>query len=213
MNTDDLIDFLATRVEPVDPHRQDRQALAALLMSFAAATAAVIVALGLRADLMEAMVSAGFAMKIGFLVTLVAIALWGLRKGARAGAADPVPLGLLCVPLVLLWMLGALELARLPLASWRATVLFYEWPVCLLSIPLLSALPLVALTLVVREGAPTHLRYCGALTGLCAGGLGALAYAAYCLNDTPVYVGVWYVAGIAAVTAFGWLMGPRMLRW
>lgn len=213
MNTDDLIDFLATRVEPVDPYRQDRLALATLLMSLAAATAAVIAALGLRADLMEAMVSAGFAMKIAFLVTLVAIALWGLRKGARAGAADPVPLGLICVPLVLLWSLGALELARLPAASWRATVLFYEWPVCLLSIPLLSALPLVALTLVVREAAPTHLRYCGALTGLCAGGLGALAYAAYCLNDTPVYVGVWYVAGIAAVTAFGWLMGPRMLRW
>lgn len=213
MNTDDLIDFLSTRVEAVDPGRQDRLVALAALGSLVLAATVSILLLGLRPDLFAAVGTPGFLMKIGFLASVVAIAGYGLRRAARAGRASGRLLRLAMVPLGILWFAAVVELARVPLAGWHEVVMFHEWRLCLVAIPLLSAIPLAVLTLALRETAPTDLPYCGALLGLVAGGIGALAYASYCLNDTPAYVGVWYAAGILLVTAFGWAVGPRLLKW
>ena len=209
MNTDDLIDFLSTRVEAVDPRRQDRVVALAVFGSFVAAALVCMLTLGLRPDITEAVRTPGFFLKISFLAAVVAIAFYGLRRAARAGTTRSGTLLFVLVPLGLVWFAAGIELASL----WYEVVMFREWRLCVVAIPLLSAIPLVLLTLVLREAVPTELPYCGALLGLVAGGIGALAYASYCLNDTPVYVGVWYAPGIALVTVFGWAMGPRLLRW
>ncbi len=213
MNTDDLIDFLSTHVEAVDPRRQDRRVALALVGSFAAAALICILTLGFRPDFIEALRTPGFLMKIGTIAAVVAISGYGLRRGARARGANGRVLRLALLPLGVVWIAAAVELALLAPARWPEVVMFHEWRLCLLAVPLLSLIPLALLTLVLREGAPTELPVCGALLGLCAGGIGALAYATYCLNDTPVYVGVWYAAGIALVTLVGWIMGPRLLKW
>ncbi|MCG5237851.1 NrsF family protein [Xanthobacter oligotrophicus] len=213
MNTDDLIDFLSTRVEAVDPRRQDRIVALAVFGSLAAAALVCMLTLGLRPDIVEAIRTPGFFLKIGFLATVVAIAFYGLRRAARAGNTRSGTLLFVLVPLGLVWFAAGVELASLSPSRWYEVVMFREWRLCVVAIPLLSAIPLVLLTLVLREAAPTELPYCGALLGLVAGGIGALAYAGYCLNDTPVYVGVWYATGIALVTVFGWAMGPKLLRW
>lgn len=212
MNTDDLIDFLATRVEAVDPHRQDRLLTLAMAGSLCLAAFASFIALGVRPDLMHAIGTFGFVVKVGFLAAVVAIAAHGLRRAARAGHASGKLLRLALLPLALVWCAAAIQIVAAPASSGTATM-FKDWLVCLVAIPLLSVIPLMALTLVLRETAPTDLHYCGALLGLVAGGIGALAYASFCVNDAPAYVGIWYAAALAIVAAFGWLTGPRFLRW
>lgn len=213
MNTDDLIDFLATRVEAVDPARQDRLVVRAACGSLLAATLVCALVLGPRSDLLHALATPGFVLKLGFLCAVVAIAFHGLRRAARAGRGVSRVLLAALVPLAVVWVAAVAELAALAPSQRLAVVMFPEWSLCVVAIPLLSAIPLAVLVLVLREAVPTDLPYCGALLGLLAGGIGALAYAAYCLNDTATYVGVWYAAGIAIVTLFGWVAGPRLLRW
>lgn len=213
MNTDDLIDFLSTHVEAVDPSQQDRLVILGMLGSFATAGILAVLTLGIRADMAGAMATPGFLMKIGFLASAVAVGVWGLRRAARAGGLERRVLRVALVPLALVWFAAGAELAMLPRPAWYGTIMFREWSLCVVAIPLLSIVPLLLLTLIVRAAAPTALPYCGALLGLVAGGIGGLAYAAYCLNDTPVYVGVWYAAGVAIVTVAGWVLGPRLLRW
>lgn len=212
MNTDDLIDFLATRVEAVDPGRQDRLLTLAMAGSLCLAAVACIFALGVRPDLLRAVGTFDFVLKVSFLATMVAIAAHGLRRAARAGRASGKLLRLALLPLALVWFAAVMQIVATPATSGMATM-FNDWYVCVLAIPLLSVIPLVVLTLVLRETAPTDLHYCGALLGLVAGGIGALAYASFCVNDAPVYVGIWYAAGLAIVTGFGWLTGPRFLKW
>ncbi len=212
MNTDDLIDFLATRVEAVDPARQDRLLTLAMAGSLCLAAVACIFALGVRPDLLKAMGTFGFVVKVGFLSAVVVIAAHGLRRAARAGRANGRLLRLVLLPLALVWFAAVIQIVATPTTSGMATM-FNDWFVCLLAIPLLSVIPLVVMTMVLRETAPTDLHYCGALLGLVAGGIGALAYASFCVNDAPAYVGVWYAAALAIVAGFGWLTGPRFLKW
>ena len=213
MNTDDLIDFLSTRVEPVDPARQDRLVARAVLGALVLGMLLVLFLLGPRADMPGALATPGFLMKAMFLLAVVATGLRGLLRAARGGAEKRHALHLTLVPLALVWLAAAAELAGLPRAQWGQVVLFHEWRLCVVAIPLLSLLPLVLITLALRDAAPTELPYCGALLGLVSGGIGALAYATYCMNDAPAYLGVWYAAGIGLATLAGWLVGPRLLRW
>lgn len=214
MNTDDLIDFLSTRVEAVDPGRQDRILGATLLGAFALSATVCVALVGVRPDIGEQLLtSPPFLLKIGFIVSLIAIALAGLSAGARAGTARPGVLRLALVPLAALWIAAAFQLASMPPAHWGAALIMHDGWACFLAIPLLSLIPLGVLTLVLREAAPTQLPYCGALLGLLAGGIGALAYATVCVNDAPFYVGVWYAAAIAFVVGVGRIAGPRLLRW
>jgi hypothetical protein len=46
-----------------------------------------------------------------------------------------------------------------------------------------------------------------------AGGLGAMLYAIHCVDDSPLFVALWYVPAVALVTLTGTLMGSRILRW
>lgn len=213
MNTDDLIDFLSTRVEPVDPARQDRLVARAALGALVAAMVIVLITLGPRADMPGALATPGFLMKALFLVAVVATGLRGLLRAARAGGDKRGALQAALLPLALVWVAAAAELSAVPPAEWRQVIMFHEWQLCLVAIPLLSLLPLGLLTVALREAVPTELPYCGALLGLVSGGIGALAYATYCMNDTPAYLGVWYAGGIGLATLAGWLAGPRLLRW
>ncbi|MFG1300725.1 DUF1109 domain-containing protein [Xanthobacter sp. V3C-3] len=213
MNTDDLIDFLSTRVEAVDPARQDRLVARAALGALVLAMLLVLLLLGPRTDMPGALATPAFLMKAMFLLAVVATGLRGLLRAARAGEEKRHALRLVLLPLALVWIAAAAQLAGMPRGAWGQVILFHEWRLCVVAIPLLSLLPLALITIALREAVPTELPYCGALLGLVSGGIGALGYAAYCMNDTPAYLGVWYAAGIGIATFAGWLAGPRLLRW
>lgn len=84
---------------------------------------------------------------------------------------------------------------------------------CLISVILISVLPLAAALWWLREGAsPSPLRS-GALAGLAVGGLSAAIYASFCDEDAPLFFLTWYGLAIIVVTLAGAVIGKRVLRW
>ena len=73
--------------------------------------------------------------------------------------------------------------------------------------------PFAAVIWAVCQAAPTNLTRAGALAGLTAGGISAMAYAFHCTDDSVPFVVLWYGGTIAACTLAGAYLGPRLLRW
>jgi hypothetical protein len=65
----------------------------------------------------------------------------------------------------------------------------------------------------LRAGAPRSATLAGAAAGLVAGGVGATLYATHCVDDSPLFVALWYTAGVALVTLAGAILGRWLLRW
>lgn len=78
---------------------------------------------------------------------------------------------------------------------------------------MLSAPALAAVLWAMRGLAPTRPRTAGFAAGLLAGSLGALGYALYCPELSPLFVLVWYTLGILIPAGLGALLGPLLLRW
>ena len=88
-----------------------------------------------------------------------------------------------------------------------------EWLECLLSIPTIAIVPFAVTIFAVRRAAPTNLFRAGAVAGLVAGGVSAMAYAFHCTDDSLPFVAVWYGGTIVLCTLAGAALGPRLLRW
>ena len=84
---------------------------------------------------------------------------------------------------------------------------------CAICVPLLSIAPMIGLFYALSRAAPANARLAGFVAGLCAGGIGAAAYAAHCTDDSPLFVAVWYSMGVVLMGAVGALLGSRYLRW
>jgi len=105
------------------------------------------------------------------------------------------------------------ELLAVPAAEWGQRLIGSNAMFCLKTIPFLSAAPLVAVLLALRQGAPEHPALAGAGAGLFAGAIGAAFYATHCPDDSPLFVAAWYTLGIGIVAAIGAVVGRRLLRW
>ncbi len=180
-----------------------------------AAIAALLFAwkIGLRPDLLAA--AHDFRVVLKFLVAgALAVSAAGLLlRLVHPGLSRGVwLLALLIGPAMLAIGIGY-ELTAFPPSDWGARLVGRYSEYCLQSIPLLSAPILVALLIVVRQGAPTRPAIAGAVAGLLAGAIGAFIYAAHCPDDSPLFVLAWYGLAIAAVTVAGLLIGARVLRW
>ena len=84
---------------------------------------------------------------------------------------------------------------------------------CLALVPLLSLVPLGAILMALRYGAPSDPRLAGAAAGLLAGGIGATFYATHCVDDSPLFVATWYGLSITVVAMVGAALGARILKW
>jgi hypothetical protein len=212
MKTDDLITAIAadTKSTGMPIGRTLWLAVAA-----GALVAALYFFLGVgpRGDLSWALSSPRFIFKMVLTVLLLVAALGLVWHLARPGE---IPIGwvvaLAAVP-ALLGLGVAAELIVIPASDWESRVFGMNWRVCMELIPLLSAAPLVAVILALRQGATTHPVLAGAAAGLLSAGIGATLYATHCQSDSPLFVAVWYVIGTAIVTVIGALLGARLLRW
>ena len=77
----------------------------------------------------------------------------------------------------------------------------------------MSIAPLAALIFALREGAPAHPAWTGALAGAAAAGVAATIYATNCTDDSPLFVASWYPLATLIVVAAGALAGRRFLAW
>ena len=84
---------------------------------------------------------------------------------------------------------------------------------CLVTIPLLSVLPVATLLYVLHQGATTAPMRAGFVAGLAGSGFAAAIYALHCTEDSPLFFMLWYSLAIGIVAGCGAILGLRFLRW
>ncbi|UGV25950.1 DUF1109 domain-containing protein [Rhodopseudomonas boonkerdii] len=212
MDTDRLMLALAAdndhRPQPV------RMQLAmALLVTLPAATAMMLVTIGMRPDFMAAMRNPFFDLKfviaLALAIPAIVISVHLSRPEASLGRWVWM---LLLSPFILIAAIIA-EMMVPQRTPMMMRIMGKNAGVCTMLISLLSLPILGAALLALRHGAPSRPACAGALAGLMSSGLAAAIYAAHCVDDSPLFVAVWYTIATAAVTALGAVVGARVLRY
>lgn len=213
MNTDDLIKALAADNATVSPPIS-RTVLIALAAGLIFAAVHFFSILALRPDFAHAIThDPRFIFKFVFTLGLgIPAALLVLRLSRPDGEAG-WPKWLLVVPLLLLALAVGYEMLSSPMDHWPVLALGSMPGACMKYIPLLSIAPFLATLYALRHGAPSNPAAAGAAAGLVSGAIGAALYATFCVDDSPMFLAIWYVAGMAIVTALGAVIGSRLLRW
>lgn len=213
--TDELIDTLSR-------DRFGKTWLNSTLIVMVAALLAIVIALVLsivwlkpRLDLAPALIAENyvFGLKLVFAMCVVITALPIVRDLSVPGRRVGLGLILATIPFLVMIVLALRELGARPFGEWSRDVGHAAWLECLWQIPALAIPAFVILAIAVRHLAPTDLTRTGAYIGLLAGGIGAIAYALHCHEDSIAFVAIAYSLAIAEMTLVGALIGPRMLRW
>jgi hypothetical protein len=211
MKTDDLIRALAAdTVRPVSPRTV---LLLGLVPSLAVAALAVWVTLGFRDDLATSVTTPVSVLRfiltgiLGLAATRLALLL------ARPEGAGTVRL----------WPLAAVAAAALGLLLWayvttpadarQMATVGKTMTTCLVTIPLLSILPVGSLLVALRRGATTAPARAGFVAGLAGSGFAAAVYALHCTEDSPLFYVTWYGLAIMGVAVVSAVIGARSLRW
>ena len=212
MKTDDLIRALTSDLAVARSSIEQRFA-AALMPGVLLALFLFAITLGPRPDFMAATGDPRFIFK--FVVTLLlalcsAMLVWRL---VRPGASTRLQVAALAtVPVVLAAGMFA-ELIALPRSQWMTSLVGVNGRVCIVSIPSFALPILAAAIFALRDGAPTRPGLTGVVAGLFAGAIAAAIYAAHCVDDSPLFVALWYSLGIAIVAVVGGVAGRFALRW
>jgi hypothetical protein len=168
--------------------------------------------IGFRPDIAEAVHSIRFLFKFVVTISLAATAFIATLKLSRPDDDLSSSSVLLVAPILLACAVGV-ELSVLPSEQWMSKLIGHNARFCLTLIPLLSIGPLVCFIAALRHGAPSNPGWAGAAAGLAAGGIGATFYAANCNDDSPLFVATWYPIAIIVVSAAGYLIGRKALKW
>jgi hypothetical protein len=212
MKTEDLVSLLAAGAAPVPANAVARRFTVAIGWGIAGAFL-LLLALGVRADLVQAAGELMFWLKPGFMAALALAGLLAAERLARPGMRLGPVRAALALPVLGLWLIAAGVLVNAA-PEQRAELIFGEtWKSCPFNIALIS-LPLFGAMLWAMKGlAPTRPALAGASAGLLSGALGALVYALHCPESAAPFIALWYGLGIAIPTLGGALLGPRLLRW
>lgn len=210
MKTDALIAALAADTTPrVAPGARLARSLP---VAFVVSVVLLLVFWHVRPDLAEVLTSAP-VYKTLVPLALALAALWlarGMaRPEARVGAEASV------VGVMGLGLLGALVygLSTNSPAEIAELLDTRDFENCLISVPVLAALPLAGSLWAMRAGAPRHPVLAGAVSGLLAGGIGAAVYSLHCPHDPLMYFLPAYGGAMLIVVALGAVIGGRVLRW
>jgi hypothetical protein len=209
MKTSDLIEALANDARAVQPVR--RLALIAAGLGLAGAALVYAFGLGPRPDFAAAFGSWRFVLKLVIVTVALAVAAREFLRLMRPDAALSIwPAALVGAMLALA---ALIEVLSLPSENWGSAAIGRNAAVCLITIPLLSVLPLAAALWAMRSGAPSSPGAAGAIAGAVSAALAASLYATHCPDDSPLFVGLWYSLASAMVIGAGALLGRQILRW
>ncbi|MBU1304795.1 MAG: DUF1109 domain-containing protein [Alphaproteobacteria bacterium] len=211
--TDDLIARLSADLKPVRPTAMQRLLLAATVVSTIVAIAAMLMWLGMRPDMPDAVWTMSFWTKFGY--TLIISALGGVatvilaRPEGRTAWPWRAAVGLLAILLVV----AVVQLARaepdemMPLVVGK-TSLVCPWRIVVLGLPIL-----LGTILALRRMAPSSPTLAGFAAGIMAGGAGAWVYSFACDENGMMFLALFYTFGIVMVGAIGAVLGRFLLRW
>ena len=213
MKTDALIERLCERAEPVRANAARRALLIGAGAGALVSVAAMMLWLGPRPDLMQAMGTGAYWMKFFYTLLFALGGLWTLERLSRPGARTRTQMTLEALPFAAIALWALMRLAMAPAAARMPMMMGHSANVCPWRIVLL-ALPVFAGALwSLRNLAPTRPALAGAAAGLAAGALGAFIYAFHCNESAAAFVALWYTFGIASVGAIGAVAGRFLLRW
>jgi hypothetical protein len=213
MTSESLLDELASGLTPVRTRSARRDGM--IVGGLALIELALFVMLGLcRPDMHHAMGQMSFWWK---LATLGLIAAIGVGTAVRSLDPSVTPhRGLRWAAwiagsaLLIGWGIDATHHAGAPLLArleWRAGMN------CLFAMVLLSLPMLIALTVLMRRGAPTHRRESAMAAGLGAAAWGAFVFFFACGHDDPLYIVFWYGLGCLMTALAGRALLPLITRW
>ncbi len=185
----------------------------ALLLAAPVSIALFISLLGVRPDVGAAMHNPFFDLKFVVTIALATSAIIVSLHLARPEASIRRWGWLLLVPVGLIAVGMAIELATPQERPWLTRLIGNNAAVCSSAIPLFSLPLLAGALLALRSGAPARPALTGAVSGLLSGGLGATLYASHCADDSPLFVATWYSLAIAVVAAAGAVAGRKLLRY
>jgi hypothetical protein len=214
MRTNELINTLVgDHASQPRPKPVGHGLVMAIIGGLAISSALFLLTLGVRPDILSALSTWRFDLKLSVNVVLAITASWAAVRLSSPTITPLSAMRALLVPALLL--LGAViyELITIPASAWPSRAMGVNGVMCFASIIFLSVLPLAATIYVLRQGAPTSPAMLGAVGGLLAGGLGATVFAMHCTNDSPLFVAIWYVLAIGLMSMFGLVVGRRALRW
>ncbi len=169
--------------------------------------------LSVRPDIGAALGDWHFLMKWAFSITLLATAMALIVNLARPQRTPSAKMLLLLAAPAILAVGVAAEMITLPPSFWMPLMVGTNALGCILYVPLLSGLPLAAMIIALRRGAPARPALAGAVAGLIAAGIAASFYATHCQNDSPLFLAAWYLLATAIVAGVGAILGARLLRW
>jgi hypothetical protein len=213
MKTDDLIRALVADTATSKPPIGKTVAWA-LVGGVILAALVFSATMGARSDFLYSIVhSPRFQFKFLFTLAIAFPALFIARRYTRPEGAAGGLIWLLILPAVLLLAGVAGEMMLVPSEHWALFAKGQNSLICMSTIPLLAIAPLAATLYALRQGAPSQPTIAGAAAGLFSAGIAATLYAAHCSDDSPLFVSIWYPAGIAIVTLAGALLGRRLLKW
>jgi hypothetical protein len=213
MNTDQLIDSLATDVKPVPRHAVGKRLAIGVVIGALVSAALVLASIGMRPDIGIAMHGFAFWMKWSYTLSLSAIAIYATARLARPDPERLRALWLIAIPVSLLAGVGVMEMMHTPSSEWLAMWLGRSWSKCPWLVVGLAMPIFIGLLWSFRRLAPTRLRAAGAAAGLAAGAFAATVYCLHCPEVSAIFVLTWYTLGILLAASFGALVGPRLLRW
>jgi len=211
VETDELIKLMSEDVQP--PVNLSRAIQIALIAGTVIAGLAFFSVLGFRPDISQAAETVRFLFKFVVTISLAAAAVGTIVRLATPG----VDLGwwrwsLIVAPLLLAFA-AAMELFATPSSLWGTKLVGANALHCLTIIPVLASVPLASLLIALRHGAPANPGLTGAVAALASVGIAATLYASNCPDDSPLFVVTWYPLATAIVTAAGYFLGKRVLRW
>lgn len=212
MKTDDLITALAADSGAKVPRVERFAAL--LLPPVALGVAlAVLLSMGFRDGLTHVPTLLVVCMKWAVSLPLALGGLFLAFKLARPQQLPALALPLVLLPALLLIGLIVFDFGQNGIAGWQARMIGKKGPECLFFVPLFSAAPLAAMISILRRGAVLRPHLAALAASLAATGIGASAYELHCTDDSPLFMGLWYVLGLAIVVLVGQALAVKALKW
>jgi hypothetical protein len=211
--TDDVIDSLVRDLKPVPRHALERRFALAILPALAVSLLLMLIVVGLRTDMAQALMLPVFWIKSAYNALLAIAAFAAVYRLSRPDGSEGRFFGIAAAIILALAVMAIIQLALSPAASYPVLVLGSSALHCPLLIFAFAMPILIANTWVLRGGAPSNLGITGFIAGIAAGASGAWVYSWFCTENGLPFVTLWYSLGILWTGAIGALLGPRLLRW
>jgi hypothetical protein len=212
MNTDDLIASISAELTPCRPGLMTAWVIRGVILGLVITAVSFAAFWGVRPNVIVIVIDPALFAKSALPLLLGALALPSMLAQARP-AGKSWSTAACAVVAILLGLIILATLYLTPYQQWWADMVGNSITICLMSIPVLSVPILAGALIALRRGAPEHPSRCGAVAGLVAAGFGAAIYSLFCIEDSPLFYGVWYTLSIFIVTLIGAVAGRSLLRW